>query len=183
MYNFIDLEKQRAAPGVGAYIYLIPVKWILTFGAINSTNSVVPGASVIMDTAIVPITGKGFIKIYTTQSASDLVGEAAGENDSETMDFKLNLQHPGVGPVMAEFIKEAQGTDFIAIVKSADCINTTPWLVGTNCSPLTLKFSTGTGQPNSGSNATKIVGTWFHPYPLFYSAAIPLLPVVEGGGE
>jgi len=184
MYNFTDLNKVAATPGIGSIIYLAPLKWIAAIGGFNTANSSEPGASVVIDEAHTMIAGKGFLKFYSTQEVSEFMGQSAGEPDSETMEFDLTLQQPGVTPKQAEFIRNAKGEDWIAIIKSANCADDVPIQLGTDCARLRLTFEVMSGQINTGTKGMKVTGKWYHPYPIFYSAAIPLLPGQdEGGGE
>jgi len=174
-YDFVDLPKQAATPGIGATVYLAPLAWIATLGGFNTLESTDNGASVIIDEAHTMIEGKGFIKMYSTQEFSEFTGTSAGEADSETMEFDLTCQHPGITPEISEFIKNAKGEDWVAIIKDANCGDGLPLQLGTNCAPLKLRFEVMSGGINTGSKAVKVLGKWYHPYPIFYSAAIPLL--------
>lgn len=182
-YDYTDLQKSSGTPGFSSIVYLIPVRWVESFGAMNHSNSPLQGASVIITEPHVPVDGKGFFQFYSTQSFSEFQGTSVGDEDSETMEFTLTLQHPGLKPAIAEFIKNARQEAFIAIVKSVDCADQSqiPWQFGTHCAPVKFSFEVTSGTSNSGSCAVKAIGKWFHPYPIFYSAEIPLLESSEEG--
>lgn len=174
-YDFKDLPKKSGTPGIGANVYLIPDSWIDTRGAAGTGT--VPGDTTVMGT-IAPVSGKGFIKLYTTQSVSDFNGKTVGEEDSETMEWDLNFQNPGLDPVIAEFIKNAQGETWTAVVKPVNCADGPAYLFGTNCAPLKLSFEVSSGTANSGSKSVKVKGKWYHPYPLFTTTTTPLFSEV-----
>jgi hypothetical protein len=178
VYNWQNIGKSASSPGIASIIYIIAIRNIDVFGIYNSTNSTAQGASVIVDTDHIPVSGQGFITMYSTQKFSEMKGETTGETDSRSMKIKVSAFSPGLSEAQSEFYKNALNEEgFIILVKDADCSTGKVYQVGTHCSPAEIMGSFESGNKDGGKKAWNFEFEALNPFLSYYAGNIILMPV------
>ena len=175
-YSYKNLPKKSGSPGLGATVYLAPISSFDTIAGVP-TGGVTQGDSVIIVDDHEFLTGKGFIKAYSTQEFTDMTGETSGEVDSKTMNWTVKAWLPGASPEASEFVKNGLNEEgFIVLVKDADCASGQQYQVGTHCTPAKLEAKFESGTLGNGKKGFEIMLKASLPYLLFYSGDIVLQP-------
>ena len=174
-YSYKNLSKKNGSPGIGATVYLAP---LASFDALAGySTGTAQGDSVKITADHTFLTGKGFIKVYSTQEFSDMTGETTGEADSKTMNWNVKCWLPGASAEASEFVKNALNEDgFVLLVKDADCSSGNVYQIGTHCSPAKPEAKFESGTLGNGKKGFEITFKAALPFLQFYEGEITLQP-------
>lgn len=133
-----------------------------------------PGDEVTIKTAHVPVTDRGFLRVYQDKKRHSGKGDPIGTSNARTFNNEFDVFIPGVDKVTMEWVKKAMRSQIITLHRDADCDNPQIIQLGDGCknAEIEINYTTGTFEPTGEKGffgKVKWVGI-----PKFYEATIPI---------
>jgi hypothetical protein len=173
--DYLGLAGAPNKTGFSSEILFAPKSWFLSLKepATPFTN---PGDSVTIGTTHTFNTGKGFVKLVTTQDTQDLTGETIGDNvDSQGQKIDLTGFLAGLNAVTTELAEALANEEIITLVKDCNLASGTYIQLGCNCDGLRAKISPVGGKKSGGAKGYNITFTGYCGI-RYYTGTVTLKP-------
>lgn len=173
--DYLGLQGAGNRTGFSSEILFAPKSW---FSSIKEpvgpfTN---PGDSVKIGTAHTFTTGKGFVKLVTTQDTQDLTGETIGDNvDSQGQKIDITGFLAGLNAETIELAEALANEEIIMLVKDCNLASGHYFQLGCNCDGVRCKATPVGGKKSGGAKGYNLVFTGYCNLRI-YTSTVTLKP-------
>lgn len=163
----IVLEECGANAGGLTDLHVIRRRDLLTFPAADEADGVT------ISTALVPMTGEGFVKWGFATDTGDVNHKSEGDAGNQSITQELNTYIPRGVATIDSVINAAINGDFVVIGTDS---NGNRRILGDKRRGVTFNYDYKSGKKGNDKNGTdfKFSGQGFTHVPYYYTAAIPL---------
>lgn len=173
--DFLGLEGASNKTGFSSELLFAPKSWFLSLKEPVGPFTL-PGDSVTIATTHTFNTGKGWVKLVTTQDTQDLTSDPTGDNvDSQGQVIKLNAFLPGLKPVQVELAEALKNDEIVLLMKDCNLPSGTYIQLGCTCDGIRAKVNVTGGKKSGGAKGHNIE---FNGYCAiqFYTGTVTMKP-------
>ena len=179
--NLTDILWQQGTENMGGLKvigYYAPIEDIANFPELPENPST-PEEEVTLEstTGFTFVTGKNFLKIYSTQETGEVISEPQGEVDGQSFVHKATIFFPGSKAEAMAFMKLVNNANMVFVFEEAT--GGARRVIGSVAFPAKCKPSHTTGKATADRKGMTLEIQSFGTTPApFYTGPIPLTPAV-----
>lgn len=145
--NYQSADYQNMKPGYSRKAWLIPTKWVDTFGEV--VGNAAAGDRKIIDDSHILLAGKGAIAVLCAPKTIEAPAELTGPQLGKSFQWKPKIYIPGDSAVLLDMVDGIINDDFLLFIEDAEnCANGADGKIqfGCECDPAVVSegsFSSG----------------------------------------
>lgn len=152
--KYYDLPRRNGRENMGGFstvLYFAPISSFTDVGLMEPVGGNEPGQSVLITSAHVFKTGKGWIKAHTTLDTAKLASEQIGERGGRAQKQTGEFFYPAISPLATELARNAQNDEFIILLKDINPRSTDRFIqIGSRDLPAEIMSKLDSGTISSG---------------------------------